>query len=167
MGRDEAAERALAELGAALSEAVRAAVGPWVTSSVLRVLEAWRAAGGAVSDEAWREAMDGALRAAEAATAEVGDSLATVLAADVDAQGRTPLEIVRQVVRYPTAVLRDAGVGAVERDRFVEQRLPDDLYDLTPRSLAVLAPGLVALASAWGAAKAAAHRARHGASPSR
>jgi hypothetical protein len=50
----------------------------------------------------------------------------------------------------------------VVRDDFDERRFPDDLYGLTPASLAAIDPALADPARAWGAAKAMAHRARHG-----
>ena len=74
-------------------------------------------------------------------------------------------EVVRAAVIYPTAVLRAAGVPAPGRDEFVIERFPDDDYGLTPVSLAALDPDdpeLVELALKWGAAKAMAHRYRHG-----
>jgi hypothetical protein len=80
----------------------------------------------------------------------------------VDAQSTTPLEIVRAAVRYPTEVLQGAGVPGVVRDDFDEARFPNDLYGLTPASLTALDPSLTDTARAWGAAKAMAHKARHG-----
>jgi len=91
----------------------------------------------------------------------VGSALAELAEADVDAHRSTPLEIVRDAVRFPTAVLRQAGVAPVRRERFAVERFPDDLYGLTPASLAALDPSLADVAVAWGAAKAMAHRARH------
>ena len=43
-----------------------------------------------------------------------------------------------------------------------EESFPDDDYDLAPASLADVDPDLVELGVAWGAAKAMAHRRRHG-----
>ena len=50
----------------------------------------------------------------------------------------------------------------VARDRFVSERFPDDPYGLTPASLQAVDPELGDAAIAWGAAKAMAHRRRHG-----
>ena len=88
--------------------------------------------------------------------------LRALLEADVDEQCTTPLAIVRAAVRYPTAMLRTAGVPPVERDDFKVHAFPGDDYDLAPASLADVDPALVDLGIAWGAWKAMAHRARHG-----
>ena len=82
--------------------------------------------------------------------------------ADLDAQRSTPLAVVRAAVSYPTEVLRHARVPPVARDRFVSERFPHDPYGLTPASLAAMDPELGEPAIAWGAAKAMAHRRRHG-----
>jgi hypothetical protein len=80
---------------------------------------------------------------------------------DVDAQASTPLSVLRAAVAAPTAVLRDAGVPPVARDRFAEERFPDDTYGLVPASVAAVDPALTDVALRWGAAKAMAHRRRH------
>jgi hypothetical protein len=87
--------------------------------------------------------------------------LRTLLETDIDAQATTPLSVLRHAVRYPTEVLRAAGVPPVRRDAFAESSFPDDDYDLAPASLADVDPDLVELGLAWGAAKAMAHRRRH------
>jgi hypothetical protein len=91
-----------------------------------------------------------------------GSSLRALLEADIDAQATTPLSLLRQTVRYPTEVLRSAGVPPVRRDTFAESAFPGDDYDLAPASLAAVDPDLVELGLVWGAAKAMAHRRRHG-----
>jgi hypothetical protein len=96
---------------------------------------------------------------------DVAGKLRVLLAADVDAQGSTPLEVVRAAVVFPTRVLRDAQVPPVPRDRFVVERFPDDPYGLTPTSLQAMDQALGEPAIAWGAAKALAHRVRHAPSP--
>jgi len=157
---DEAGDpqRALAELGAALAAAVVAAMPGWVEREVARVTDAWVAAGGSVVRPAVSAAAGAAGRRAAAAVAH---DLEALLSADVDAQATTPLAVVRGAVVFPTAVLADAGVPAVERDRFAEERFPDDVYGLVPGSLGALDPALADPSLAWGAAKARAHRARH------
>jgi len=50
----------------------------------------------------------------------------------------------------------------VQRDSFAEASFPDDDYDLAPASLADVDPDLLEPGLAWGAAKAMAHRRRHG-----
>jgi len=102
------------------------------------------------ADDAGRKAAD-----------ELRTSLRALAALDVDAQQVTPLQLVRDAVAYPTAVLVQAGVPPVVRDDFAEERFPDDLYGLSPSSLRALGPEVAELGLAWGAAKAAAHRARH------
>ena len=67
----------------------------------------------------------------------------------------------RQAVRYPTEVLQEAGVAPVRRDPFAERAFPDDLYDLSPASLADVDPALTDLGIRWGAAKAFEHKRRH------
>jgi hypothetical protein len=157
-------EQALAQVGAALAEALLTAVPGWVERCVAGVLEAWTAAGGDVGGHAGDRAavLRHAHDAGQAARAAIADDLALLLSSDVDAQWTTPLSMVRGLVRFPTAVLRQAGVAPLERDRFHEERFPDDPYGLVPGSLGVLGAEVSDLAMAWGAAKAAAHRARHG-----
>ena len=103
-----------------------------------------------------------AQEAGRRAAADVAGRLGDLLSADVDAQATTPLEVVRGAVVYPTGVLLRAGVPAVVRDAFDEARFPDDAYGLTPASLGAVDPSLTDPARAWGAAKAMAHKARHG-----
>jgi hypothetical protein len=159
-GGEAAAEAWLAEAGALLGARLVEAVPGWVSREVDRILDAWASgdAGTALDRVTLRgETADAARQAAD----DVAVRLAALLAADMDAQATTPLEIIRGAVSYPTAVLRRAGVPAVVRDDFDERRFPDDLYGLTPASLAAIDPALADPARAWGAAKAMAHRARH------
>ena len=127
------------------------------------MLEAWQHAGGepAFGTPAASAVLDRADEAGQRAAAELAEELSRLLGADVDEQWTTPVALVRHLIVYPTAVLAEAGVPPVERDRFVEQRFPDDPYGLTPASIGVLGPDVAELAMAWGLAKAAAHRARH------
>lgn len=139
----------------ALADGVEAALPGWVERSVERLMVAY---GASMDDAAWA-----ATRAAgRAAVADVGPRLRLLLAADVDEQWTNPLSLVRRAVAHPTGVLRDFGVPPVQRDRFAEERFPDDDYDLTPASFADLDPALTGVGLAWGAAKAMAHRSRHG-----
>jgi hypothetical protein len=147
-------EEALADLGAELATRVTAAVPAWVVRCVEARLPPGRADRARVLDEA----EEFGRRAQE----DVGAKLAALLSADVDAQRSTPLEVVRSAVSYPTAVLRGAGVAPARRDDFAEARFPDDPYGLTPASLKDVDPEVGDLALAWGAAKAMAHRRRHG-----
>jgi hypothetical protein len=150
-GRDE---QQLLEHGRALAEALRTALPGWVERSVVARATG---AGRPVDDELMAAAAD----AGAAAGREVGDQLAELLALDVDEQRTNPLSLLRGAVRYPTAVLRAAGVPPVERDRFAIERFPDDDYDLSPAAFGDVDPSLVDLGVTWGAAKAFVHRARH------
>ena len=154
--------RILAETAEALIVAVPPAVAHWVTRSVEQILDAWSATDPAVLPPPARaEALTQAAQAAGRAEVQVSAELIELLRSDIDAQRRTPLEVVRGALGYPTAVLEHAGVPEVQRDRFAEERFPDDHYDLTPASLGALDPALAEVALVWGAAKAATHRRRH------
>ena len=108
-----------------LAAALDAAIGPWVVASVERIVRAYRGDVPPAVAEAAR-------RAAERARTEVGAELRAFLATDVDEQRTNPLAILRSAVRYPTAVLGDAGIPPVRRDEFKERAFPDDIYDLAP-----------------------------------
>ncbi len=140
----------------ALARGVDAALPGWVERSVTRIIVAYRG-------EVPPEVASDAARAGQEARREVAGRVRSLLEQDIDAQTTTPLAIVREAVRYPTAVLRRAGVPPVERDEFAEARFPEDDYGLTPASWAEVGPELAELGMAWGAAKAMAHRRRHGA----
>ena len=138
-----------------LGRGIEAALPSWVERSVERVMTAWS---GTVPDAVRQAAAEAGARAGR----EVGGPVKQLLAADVDEQPTTPLALVRTAVRYPTEVLRAAGVPAVARDRFSERAFPGDTYDLTPASFADLDPDLAEVGLAWGAAKAFVHKRRHG-----
>ncbi len=147
--RLEAAERQLVEHGRILAEGIRAALPGWVVSAVhsrlpdmdLEVRQAAEAAG------------------AQAAVV-VGEEVAELLAAGIHNQRENPLAVLRRAVRYPTGVLRAAGVVPVDRDDFAIARFPDDAYDLVPASFSDIHPDLRDPGIAWGAAKAFVHRHR-------
>jgi hypothetical protein len=153
----------LARLGAALADGVLVAIPGWVQRQVERVLDAWmEASPGSTVDSAQRDgALASATVAGRQAAEAVGPVLRALLGADVDEQTVTPLQLVRELVRFPAAVLEAAGVPPVVRDPFAEQRFPDDRYGLTPASLAAVDPTLAEPSLTWGAAKALAHRRRH------
>lgn len=138
----------------ALAAAVDAAIPGWVVRSVERIMTAWS---GAVPDQVRSAASEVGLRA----RADVGPTIRALLQSDVDAQQTTPLAVLRGAVRYPTAVLQAVGVPPVERDEFARAAFPDDLYDLSPASLADIDPSLAEPGLAWGAAKAFVHKRRH------
>ena len=139
----------------ALADAVEVALPGWVERSVVRIMAAWL--GRAPDADVLEAAHDAGRRAAT----EVGAEVRALLEADIDEQWTTPLSLLRAAVRFPTAVLRDAGVPPVERDPFRERLEPDDLYDLSPASFADVDPALAEPGMVWGAAKALAHRRRH------
>lgn len=142
-GDDPADAARLAELAAALADGVVAALPGWVERAVASRLDPltdhWRAA----AAEAGRRAAD-----------DVGARVRALLATDVDEQRTNPLAVLRSAVRYPTEVLRAAGVLPVPRDEFVERAFPDDVYDLTPATWADVDPALHDPGLLWGAAKA-------------
>lgn len=140
--------------GRELAAAVEAVLPGWVVRSVERILVAWC---GRADPEVLAEAEE----AGAAAVAAIGPRLRALVEADVDVQRSTPLAIVRDAVRFPSDVLRRAGVPPVARDAVAEALFPDDDYDLTPGSLADIDPSLADLAIEWGAWKAMAHRRRH------
>jgi hypothetical protein len=99
------------------------------------------------------------------AAADVGPRVRELLARDIDDQPTTPLAIVRgAAVRYPTEVLKGAGVPPVVRDAAAQELFPDDLYDLAPAAFGDLDPDLADVGLRWGAAKAFEHMRRHGGS---
>jgi hypothetical protein len=144
------------EHATALADAAVAALPRWVERSVLRILAAWRP-----GEAAPAEVLEAAGAAGARAAVEVGAELRALLAADIDDQRTTPLALLRGAVRYPTEVLRAAGVPEVERDRIQVRLLPDDPYDLSPATFADVDPSLAEPGMVWGAAKALTHRRRH------
>ncbi len=147
-------ERKLAEFAAELADAIEAALPGWVVRSVEHRMQAWS---GAVEPAV----VDEARAAGERARAEVGPEIRRLLALDVDEQRTNPLSVVRSAVRYPTEVLRSAGVPPVRRDEFAEHAFPDDVYDLSPATFADVDPSLHEPGLVWGAAKAHVHLMRH------
>ncbi len=98
--------------------------------------------------------------AAQLASDRVVRDLRKLLAAEPASQRATPLQVVRDAVREPTAVLADAGVPDIVRDEFEERSLPQDRYGLAPRTFAELGDDELGPAQlAWGMAKAAVLRA--------
>jgi len=138
----------LSAIAEALVDGIEAALPGWVERTVERVVVAWTGAppGHAVRAEA--------ATAGRAAATEIGPRVRALLAVDVDAQRGTPLALVRSAVRWPTAVLRAAGVPEVVRDGFAERAFPSDVYDLAPATWADLDPALHDRGLVWGAAKA-------------
>lgn len=142
------------EAGERLAAAVEAALPVWVERSVRRRLIDWTG----VADP---EVVQRAAGAGTTAAVEVGAELRRLVATDVDQQWTNPLSILRAAARYPTAVLRQAGVPPIVRDDFDERHFPDDDYGLVPMAFADVDPALHELGLAWGAAKAMVHLRRH------
>lgn len=144
----------IADYAEVLAAGIEEALPGWVTRSVEQVMRAW-------TGEVPAEVAAAAERAAGQARREAGAAIRALLAADIDEQRTTPLALLRTAVRYPTEVLRDAGVPPVDRDPVQVRLLPDDIYDLSPASFADVDPALAEPGMVWGAAKALAHRRRH------
>lgn len=140
------ADRALAEQGVVLADALLAALPGWAQ----RAVAAHRP-----------DLADEGARAGREAAEALGPRLRALLATDVDEQSANPLAIVRQAVAWPTGVLRRAGVPPVERDDFDRSHFPDDDYDLSPRTFADVEESLQEAGILWGAMKAHAHLVRH------
>jgi hypothetical protein len=133
-----------------LAEAIERALPGWVERSVARLAIAFH---GGVDDDVRAAATEAGRRAAT----EVGAEVRELLALDIDDQRTTPLSLLRGAVRYPTEVLRAAGVPPVVRDESQERLFPDDDYDLAPANFADVSPDLADVGLAWGAAKAFTH----------
>jgi hypothetical protein len=154
---EQDALRVLRETGDAIAAGVARELPGWAVAQVRRILDAWGRAEKAVRDHA----LAAAPAAGDAAGARVGRELAQLLGLDPAEQRSSPLAIVRSAYREPTVVLIEAGIPAVARDPFDERMLPDDRYDLAPRTLGDLGdPELAPLHLAWGLAKARVLRAR-------
>jgi hypothetical protein len=130
-----------------LITAIDAVVDDWLVRCVVKVYES---ALGPVTAEVMSEAKI----AATAGRAEVLSQLQAALTADVDAQKINPLQVLRNAVVFPTAVLAQFGVAPVERDEMDTRIMPADVYGLSPAhwndvSETLLEPGII-----WGAAKA-------------
>jgi len=144
-------EARLAALGEALADGIEDALPGWVRDQVTERVVGFR---GHPPDDATTAAAE---RAGLDAAAELGPVLRALLRDDIDEQKTTPLSLVRGAVRYPTAVLHEAGIPPVVRDETDERLFPDDVYALTPASFADLDPALHEPGIAWGAAKAFVH----------
>lgn len=150
---DDADEARLAELSAELADGIQAALPGWVERCVqVRCAQAGRPFEGPLAEATRVAAAD--------CGATVGTAVRELLATDLDDQGTTPLALLRAAVRYPTQVLEQAGLEAVERDEFDQRAFPEDRYALAPASFADLDPTLAEPGLRWGAAKAFVHLAR-------
>jgi len=82
------------------------------------------------------------------------DSLAELLATDVDEQRTNPLSLYRDAVGGPTGLLRAHGVAPPSEDPFASAHFPDDVYRLGPASWSEIDPDLLDPGLVWGAWKA-------------
>ncbi|MFP5317031.1 MAG: hypothetical protein ACLGI2_01920 [Acidimicrobiia bacterium] len=139
------------EHATALADAIQAALPGWVERAVRARLA-----------DPPADVQVAAAHAGRQAASEVGGAVRRLLAEDVDDQRTTPLALLRGAVRYPTQVLRAAGVPPVPRDHVQQRLFPDDVYDLAPASFADVDPSLFEPGIRWGAAKAFVHKQRHG-----
>ena len=157
-GDDEAAGLArMEEAGDAIVAGVERLAAAWVVRVVTEIVDAWDR----LDDAARTEAIARARVAGEEGAARVTDELRTLFATDPAQQRTTPLEIVRTLRYEATAILRAAGIAAVERDPFDARSFPDDEYAIVPRSLADLGDDeLGPMLMAWGLGKARVLRAR-------
>jgi hypothetical protein len=132
---------------------------PYWEARALALVEAWtgRPASAAEAER---------VRAAAArASSKAVEGLRRLLAADVDEQWTTPLDVVRRSAGELTELLATMGVAPVARDEFDERAFPDDPYGLAPRALADVDDSLQEVALVWGAAKARLHLQRHAPGP--
>jgi hypothetical protein len=123
-----AAEANFSEYGRALADAIDAVIEDWVVRCVDGRMRDFTGAA------APPEVLDAARGAGRQAREEVLSELRALLALDVDEQRTNPLALLRAAVRFPTEVLRAAGVPAIVRDEFDERAFPDDIYGLAPAS---------------------------------
>lgn len=158
------AEAALAEAGRALAARAAAVLPRWLEARTAALLGV---ADGTVGRVAWAgRGSEGVLRAAREAAEVACAALAHLAATDVDDQRTTPLAALRQACALPASALRAAGVPPPRRTGGPPGSGPAgggvDPYDLAPASWRQIDEELAELALVWGAAKARAHRQRHG-----
>jgi hypothetical protein len=80
--------------------------------------------------------------------------LAALLSLPAADQDRSPLEVFRAALSFPTSALHGASVPPVERDAAALALLPGDVYDLAPGGSQQLGMEVQHAHLAWGAAKA-------------
>lgn len=131
-----------------LLEVIVSAVPTWIDESVRKLV---RRHCGVVSENVAASIVVAGREAQEF----VKQRLADLLATDVDQQSSNPLQILRDAARFPTRVLKEAGVPAPQRDHFDEQINPDDVYGLGPYTWRDLGEDAHDAGIEWGAWKAA------------
>lgn len=145
-------ERKLKTFSGELSDALQTAIGPWVERTILsRAKTSPRALEG--EQGLTEDLRTVAAHAGQAAAADLGPKIQSLLKADIDDQWTTPLALARQAVPLITATLTRHGVEPVARDAEAIRINPDDLYDVSPASFAEIDPELQMMGIQWGAAK--------------
>lgn len=138
-----------AQISRDLLDAVDSTVRPWIERLILATAE--RLAG--------RDALTGGLladasAAADAAHHEVVPAVRALLQADAEAQRANPLQLLREAVRHPTAVLAAHRIPPPRRDAHQQRALPLDVYDIAPATWGDIDASLVDPGIRWSAAKA-------------
>ncbi len=82
------------------------------------------------------------------------DALTDLLDLPFVRQRRGPLEVFQEAVRFPGALLAEAGAPKPRRDGTTVSALPGDMYDLAPASSRALGHDAWEAHVAWGVAKA-------------
>lgn len=150
---DPADAAALAGHSARLADAVDRSVVPWLR----RIALARCADEGIDVDDVRRGELDDITERCGRAAA---DEVRRLLAADIDAQSVTPLEVLRRATRPLSGLLDDWQVPPAPRDEFDRRAFPDDRHGLVPASFADIDDSLTEPGLVWGAAKAHVHLAR-------
>jgi len=144
-------EEKIAEYGRMLAVAIEHALPRWISDSVDSRRSGDRPPG-------LTEKIDDSGRRA---IGEIGIQIRNLLSVDIDEQWTTPLSLLRGAVAYPTSILQELAVSPSIRDADTVRRFPEDIYDLTPSSLADFGPSAHEAGIRWGAAKAHIHLQRH------
>lgn len=138
-------ERAYAQYGEQLREAVAKSLGPWLQHQL-----------------GIRLSVDPGLLEAEIAAvlSEADASLHELAQADVDRPLSGPLERIRSAVEKLSPRLLELGVTPAARDPFDERIRPNDIFALGPVAFSDLGDDVHRAGITWGAAKAYLHQAR-------
>mgnify|MGYP001145609119 CR=1 FL=1 len=140
----------LTELGQELAQELEIALPGWVEARVRFIYQAWTLD--------WSEEIaSDAQEAGKKCATEVGLRLRELLESGIEQQDTNPMSILRSATSYPTQVLKNYDVPPIERDDFLEDTFPDDVYGLTPTAFSDFGQTAQELGIAWGAAKAHTH----------
>lgn len=90
----------------------------------------------------------------EAGRAWLDEQLGELLELEPAAQRRSPLEVFRMSLAFPTEALQQMGVAPPARDEAAKEALPGDTFDLAPASSQALGERAWKAHVAWGIAKA-------------